>query len=258
MSQLHTPSHTTRSAQRSSPSHRVNSGRNTAALPLSGHLQNHLQSLGLGLCADQHPAPTTTARTTAGRTQPTRHRQLLNASLTAHPQRGMSMMSVLLGLVIAGLLAVVIFNQFTDSQRKARIEAATSEITTIIADAQKTYGVSNQYPNVTTTIAVQGGVIPARLRDGPAATTAHNYYNSPLTLEVGGIAATGDALTLSYGGVRQSDCQDLVLSIDPLVAAIDVNAVNVKPAGGAIALATLGAQCDTAAAVPVTFTFGRQ
>ena len=257
MSQLHTPSHTARSAQRSNPSHRVNSGRNTAALPLSGHLQNHLQSLALGLFAGQPPAPSTAARSTAGRTQPTRHGQQLNASLTAHSQRGMSMMSVLLGLVIAGLLAVVIFNQFTDSQRKARIEAATSEITTLIADSQKTYGVSNQYPNVTTAIAVQGGVIPARLRDA-GANTAHNYYNAALTLDPATITTAGDALVLGYAGVRQSDCQDLVLAIDPLVAAIDVNAVNVKPAGGALALATLATQCDSAAAVPVTFTFGRQ
>ena len=43
-------------------------------------------------------------------------------------QRGVSIVSVLLGLVIsAGVLAVV-FNQYQDSQRKSRIEAATSEL----------------------------------------------------------------------------------------------------------------------------------
>ena len=182
----------------------------------------------------------------------------LGARTAPAQQRGISIMSVLLGLVIAALVAVVGFNQFTDAQRKARIEAATGEVSTIVADSQKTYGASNQFANVTTAIAVQGGVIPARLRDA-GANTARNKYSGAILLAPAQINVANDSLDLTYSNVRSEDCQDLALTVDPLVNAIQVVAGTfVKPVNGVLNLGTLAAQCDSAATVNMIFRFGRQ
>lgn len=195
--------------------------------------------------------PTTHHKTkTVQRIQPIR--------LAPRTQRGISIMSVLLGLVIAALVAVVGFNQFSDAQRKARIEAATGEVSTIIADAQKTYGAANQFANVTTAIAVQGGVIPARLRD-PGANTARNKYSGDIFLTPATINVVNDSLDLTYRAVRAEDCQDIALTVDPLVNAIQVvDGSFVKPVNGTLNLATLATQCANTATVNMIFRFGRQ
>lgn len=171
-------------------------------------------------------------------------------------QRGVSIISVLLGLVIgAGVLAVA-FNQFQDAQRKSRIEAANSEIATMIAEAQKLYGTSNQYGAVTTAIAVQGGVVPDRLRVA-GTNTAQNRYNGAITFAPATITTANDSLALGYARVSSIDCQDLILTADPLTRRIEVAGTVVKPADGAVNIGTMSAQCDSADAVDVTFVFGR-
>lgn len=180
-----------------------------------------------------------------------------NQHNSQHAQHGISIMSVLLGMVIAALVAAVGFNQFTDAQRKTRIEAATAEVSTIIAEAQKTYGAANQYANVTTAIAVQGGVIPARLRDA-GANTARNKYSGPILLAPATINVASDSLDLTYSSVRSEDCQDVALTIDPLVNSIQVAGTAVKAVNGALNLGTLATQCDSAATVNMVFRFGRQ
>lgn len=176
---------------------------------------------------------------------------------TQATQRGISIMSVLLGLVIAALVAVVAFNQFSDAQRKTRIEAATGDISAIISEAQKTYGAANQYGAVTTAIAVQGGVVPTRLRVA-GTNTAQNKYNGAITLAPATITTANDSLALGYANVRREDCQDLVIAVEPQTRGITVAGTDVKANDGALVLATLGTQCDSAANVDLIFRFGRQ
>lgn len=169
-------------------------------------------------------------------------------------QRGISILSVLLGLVVAGLFAVIMYDQFNDSRKKAKVEAASSEIATMIASAQRSYGKTNQYPTVTTALAVQGGVIPARLRNA-GTDTANNTYAGAITLTPG---ATADTAVLGYANVDRADCQDIVTSIEQLAVSIDVGATTVKPVGAPVDFTNLGAACDAAAFATLNFTFGRQ
>lgn len=174
----------------------------------------------------------------------------------ASTQRGVSIISVLLGLVIgAGVLAVA-FNQFQDAQRKSRIEAANSEIATMIAEAQKLYGTANQYGAVTTAIAVQGGVVPERLRVA-GTNTAQNRYNGAITFTPSTITTANDSLALGYANVSSIDCQDLILTAEPLTRRIEVAGTVVKPNDGAINIGTMSAQCDSADTVNLTIVFGR-
>lgn len=175
---------------------------------------------------------------------------------TARLQQGISIISVLLGLVIAAAVVAVVYNQYTDSQRKARIEAATSDIATMIAGAQKLYGNANQYGAVTTAVAVQSGVVPERMRVA-GTTTAQNRYNGAVTFTPATITVANDSLALGYGSVRAVDCQDIIMSVDTLSRAISVGATQVKPNDGQVAVADMATACDSAANVDLTITFGR-
>jgi type II secretory pathway pseudopilin PulG len=172
-------------------------------------------------------------------------------------QRGFSMISVLLGLVVAGILGAIVIEQFNDGQRKARIEAATSQILTMTAEAQKLYGNNNQYGQVTTAIAVQGNIVPARLRIA-GTNTAQNKYNGAITFAPATITSANDSLTMTYANVLKDDCQDVVNAVQALMRQVQVAGTDVKPADGVISVATMSTQCDSAARVPLAFTFGRQ
>lgn len=172
-------------------------------------------------------------------------------------QRGVSIISVLLGLVISAAVVSVVFNQFQDAQRKARIEAATAEVSTMIAEAQKTYGTANQFGAVTTAVAVRGGVVPARLRIA-GTNTAQNKYNGAITFAPATITTANDSLTLGYANVTNVDCQDVVLSLAPLTRRINVGTAIPKANDAPVNVATLATACDSAATVAIQFTFGRQ
>jgi Tfp pilus assembly protein PilE len=179
------------------------------------------------------------------------------AKASRRSQRGVSVMSVLLGLVIAAGVTAVVYDQFSDSQRKARIEAATAEISTIIAESQKVYGTTNNYGAVTTAVAVQSGVIPARLRVA-GTNTAQNKYNGAITMAPATITTANDSLVLTYSGVSRSDCMDVAMQSDRLARRIVIGTSTPKAADAAINPATLATACDAAATANLAIAFGRQ
>lgn len=171
-------------------------------------------------------------------------------------QQGFTIMGALLTLVIGAIVAAGIFIAYNDSQRKTRVDAASSEIAAMIADAQKVYGHTGQYGAVTTAIAVQGGIIPARLRI-TGTNTAQNRYNGSVTFAPATITSANDSLTLGYNNVSSSDCQDLVFSVEPLTRRILVAGETVKAADATVNLATLSTACDSDDRVDLQFTVGR-
>jgi hypothetical protein len=171
-------------------------------------------------------------------------------------QQGISIISALLSLAIGATVLVVTFNQYEEAQRKARIEAATSELTTMISEAQKIYGTANQFAAVTTAVAVQGGVVPPRLRV-PGTNNAQNRYNGAITFAPTTITSANDSLTLTYSNVLAIDCQDLILTINRLTRRIAVGATVVKPNDGVVDVATMATACDAAATANIAYTFGR-
>ena len=172
-------------------------------------------------------------------------------------QRGISVISVLLGLVIASVFAYIMYAQFTDSQRKARIEGANSEVATLIANTQKVFGAGGQYGSLETDglkLAIEAGVIPQRMVAN--STTAKNTYNADIDMTGDGTAQTG---TLTYP-IRGEDCLDVVVTNDSLTTAITVGSDAVKSVGSPLNMANAAGACagvDSAANVDVEFTFGR-
>jgi Tfp pilus assembly protein PilE len=172
-------------------------------------------------------------------------------------QGGNALLFLMLGLVVTAVMTIVGFNMYSDSQRKVRIEAASSEITTMISSAQKLYGNANQYGAVTTAIAIRSGVIPPRMRLDPTSLQAQNRYYGAVTMAPATITTANDSLTLTYGAANKDDCQDLVMNIDPMVRRIAVAGTEVKAADATVNIATMSTACDAASARDIAFTFGR-
>jgi Tfp pilus assembly protein PilE len=181
-------------------------------------------------------------------------RQLNPRAFGRRSQRGASMMSVMLGLVIAAVLAAVVYTQFSESQRKARISENTADITSIVAGTKQLFGTTNTLANVTLAVAVQSGAIPDRLRD-PGLNTATNKYGGAITIPV---AATANLVGIRWANVPRSDCVDLIVGVQGLMRQIAIGANQVKPLDGVINMATASTACDAAATAAIDLSFGRQ
>jgi Tfp pilus assembly protein PilE len=171
-------------------------------------------------------------------------------------QKGNALLFAMLALVVAAILTIVAMRMYQASQRSVRIEAATSDLNTIIAAAQKLYGNSNQYGAVTTAIAIRGTVIPPAMRIA-GTTTAQNRYYGAVTMAPATITTANDSLTLTYGNVNRDDCQDLVLGMESTTRRIAVGGTEVKPADSPVDIAAMSTACDSAATRDIAYTFGR-
>ena len=168
--------------------------------------------------------------------------------------RGISFIPILLGLVIVALFTVVAVNQYNDASRTTRIESAQSQITSIITNAQRSYGAARQFASVTTAMAIQGNVIPKTMHI--SVNTALNTYDSTVALFSQTISQAGDGLRLTYP-VYPDDCQEIVLRNLPLTRRITVGTTVVRPTDGAINMGTLATACDqTTTLVTVELDFG--
>lgn len=164
---------------------------------------------------------------------------------TAHKkQAGMSIISVLLGVIVAAALAWVVIKQFQDANTKTRIETASSEVIQIISESQKMYGMTNQYAAVTTAIAVRGGAVPGHRRIGTT-DAAVNNYNGAIEFAPVTINTTSDSLGITFQNVRGTDCQPLVLNTAAMARQVFVGSTQVKATDGDVNLATLSSACDT-------------
>ena len=182
------------------------------------------------------------------------HTAVLSASKKA--QKGASIVSVMLGILVAGIMLVVAVNQFQDSNKKTRIETATQEILQIISTAQKNYGFANQYGQVTTAIAVQGGIVPEARRN-TGTNTANNNYNGAITFAPASINTTNDGLEITYANVRGGDCQQFIQNTESLARQVFVGSTQVKQTDSPITLSTLSTACDAASTVSVKWIIGR-
>jgi hypothetical protein len=177
----------------------------------------------------------------------------------ARCQRGLSILSSLFGLVIGALFTVVIVNAFLDSQRKARVEVNVTDIQTIVTNAKRTFGVKNQYGLLGHASAVESGVVPARLRRA-GTKFADNQYGGFIGFYTSGIDRPFDAFVLSFNGVPQSDCADIVFATESLARRVDVTTFgggNVKPSDGVLDVALLATQCESGDRVNILLYIGQ-
>lgn len=178
----------------------------------------------------------------------------------AHPrskQRGISMLEIGVGLIIMAGLAYVVFNAFENNSRRSEIQNNTNYITTIAADLKKKFGINNQYGSVTTNVLVRSRTIPQELHNTAVAGTALNTYGGNITAAVSTLTVANDSVTLTWATVPSRQCFDLVVGTQGVARRVQVAGTDVKPTDGALNLATLTTQCESADTVDIAYFVGR-
>jgi hypothetical protein len=178
---------------------------------------------------------------------------------TARRQRGLSILVALFSLVIGALFTFVVVNAFQDNQRKPRVSANIADIQLIITNAKRMFGTHNQYSVLSGAVPVESGVVPSRLRLA-GTTRASNRYGGDIRFLTGGIVTAFDVAVLSFDGVPQSDCADIVFATESLARRLDVTTVgggNVKPSDGVLDAARLAEQCESGDKVNILYYIGR-
>ena len=169
-------------------------------------------------------------------------------------QRGNALVFSMLGLVIGGIVLALGIGYYQNSQANAQVQGTISEISAIIGGAQQNYG-QYGYSGLTTAVAVGSRVIPDTRAD-VGGTTATNSYSGAITL-VDNSAATPSTAKLSYANVPAAQCTQLINGAQSLARRITIGTTDVKPLDGVINVASVNAQCTSAASVAIDFVFGR-
>lgn len=176
-------------------------------------------------------------------------------------QRGLTMIEFGVVVTLAAVIIGGVMLGFQRYQRQIEVRDNSTQVIDIIASLQARYGKGNRYPAVTTEVAVKSGVIAESLRDG--ADAARNSYGGAITVTPTPAAAcNGSAngcVTLVWSSVPNTQCSDLVSSVNAAVRAIAVGGTSVKDLDGAIDDAGVADNCDDPASTSkdLSFVIGR-
>lgn len=179
------------------------------------------------------------------------------AAVARRLKRGVTMLELSIVLVIAGVIAGAVFLAFQSNARRVSVSDNVSQITTTAAELKKKFGLTNNYGNLTTALAVQSRAIPDELRI-PGTNTAQNSYGGAITAVPATLTSANDAAQLGWNNVKQTECIDVVIGVQDVARRIEVPAgTAVKPTDGQLNLATLATQCELAANTGIELFIGR-
>jgi prepilin-type N-terminal cleavage/methylation domain-containing protein len=172
-------------------------------------------------------------------------------------QRGLSMLEISLVMIVIAIVLVAVYVGFQQNQRRAEINENVAAITQIISTAQARFGKTGGYTGLSTAIAVQSRLIPDNLRI-TGGNTAQNSYGGLITVAPVTCVQTGDCLELQWTRTPSSQCAEIVMAVVNSVRRVHLPPnTNIKALDGALTVASLGTQCDSAANIDLVFTIGR-
>lgn len=166
-------------------------------------------------------------------------------------QRGITLIEVSVGLIIAAVVAAAAFIAFQNNSRRNEVQSNTQSITETIAELKQKFGRTNLFNSLTTAQAIAASAISPNL--AASATAATNSYNGAISVGNGGLAA-GDnsSAVVVWGNVPKAQCVDLLLGVESGAVAINVAAAGTgdataTPSGTAVKTATTTFNAATAA-----------
>lgn len=196
---------------------------------------------------------------------------------TAKKQRGITIVEVSIGLIIAAILAAAAYLSFENNNRRNAVKSNVNTLTEMGAELKTKFGRTNRYGQVNTEVAIQSATIPPDLRDG-ANLTAANTYGGAIVVGPAQVQTPNDAVAVVWNSVPQDQCVDLAVGVDPAVREIAIlapgvtaiaspytSAIKDQSVGSAVQeldIAELATECDTVGAandgeVAMVFVFGR-
>jgi hypothetical protein len=171
-------------------------------------------------------------------------------------QAGFFSLELSLTLLVAAIAIVAAVLLYLENVRKNSINSNVQYVQLIAGNAKTTYGVRNQYAQLTTAVAVQGRLIPEMLRNA-ALNTASNPFGAAITVASTNGTGTADVLDLAWDNVPADQCAGIVSGTEGSMRSVVVGGVTVKALDGAINIAGMTAACDAAANVDINFRIGR-
>jgi len=169
---------------------------------------------------------------------------------TPRIQRGITLIEVSVGLIIAAVVAAAAFIAFQNNSRRNEVQSNTQSITETIAELKQKFGRTNLFNSMTTTQAIASSAISPNL--ATSATAAANSYNGAISVGNGGLTA-GDnsSAVMVWGNVPKAQCVDLLIGVESGAVAINVAAAGTgdptaAPTGTAVKTTTSAFSAATA------------
>lgn len=169
---------------------------------------------------------------------------------TRRQQRGITLIEVSIGLIIAAIIAAAAFIAFQNNARRTETQDNIKQITEVVAETKQKFGLTGPYTvGSLLTAAEQVGIFET--------TTPANSYGGNIGLN--GVDANNAELI--WPNVEEDQCIDIVLNIADGATSIEGNAAADvwTSSTGPIDLAAAQTVCANAVApVTLTYTFGRR
>lgn len=147
-------------------------------------------------------------------------------------QKGITLVEVSIGLIIAAIIAAAAFAAFQNNSRRTAVRDNINVITEVAAELKNKFGRSNSYATLTTQGAVRGVVVPPDLRD--VGDTAVNSYGGPIEFYPAQINTVNDSAALVWRQVPVNQCTDLILGVEGSAREIGIYTQGAAPAAGPI------------------------
>lgn len=181
-----------------------------------------------------------------------------SATSPRRKQRGQMSVEQAISIAIAALILAGIIYYVTKGRHNVQVNSESSNVTSIIAGAQKLYGQDpSSYANVTAAALISNGVVPPSEVNGNAISSS---FGTPVTVAPATCYQANDCLALTYQ-VDPGLCSDFVTSVAGNLTKVSVGGTVVKDAtaGTNLAAAALGTACSgtNGAKVPVILTASR-
>ena len=168
---------------------------------------------------------------------------------TRRQQRGITLIEVSIGLIIAAIIAAAAFIAFQNNSRRAEIRDNVRQITEIISETQQKIGLPNgSYAGLTAAIAVQSAILDNTV----------NSYNGTIVLAPASATDNNNA-RLTWPNVPIDQCVDLVIAAaEGVVSFNGTGTADIPVVNGTIPLATATGECSTTAPTSLEFVFARR
>lgn len=173
-------------------------------------------------------------------------------------QRGITLIEVSIGLIIAAIVAAAAYIAFSQNARRQQAQENATVVTNMMAELKAKFGSSGGYADFTTTpatgttLAINSLVIPKELVTSVAGvTTAKNSYGGVIT--VAADATAGDNAVITYPAVPKEQCVDLVIAAGKGARDISVNTIAVMT-GGVLTVGTASTECAKVTTSSLVFT----
>lgn len=145
--------------------------------------------------------------------------------------KGFSLLEIILVLAVAAGFIIGVFSLLSKSQMSAKANQEARNILALQSEIQRMYQGQPNYNGLTTTLLVQGKLVPESMLATPGSANS-DILNSFGGKVLTGIVTTG--FTLSYYAIPAEACAKIIPAVSSSFNSIVINNATVKNTNGGI------------------------